>query len=97
MCYSSNPVGNSSSTFVGRQNELIEIHSVMSTEETKRAVVLHGLGGYGKSELTRQYLHHYWGKSTNKYWLNAESELAIKNGINGILIALNSAGSNNSG
>ena len=61
-------------SFVGREQELLEIHyKLTEKDDNKIAMVIHGLGGVGKSELVRQYCQRY---ATSHYrrnviWINA--------------------------
>lgn len=49
------PVGNN--YFCGRNNEMAEIHDILQNET--KFLVLHGIGGIGKSELAKHYAMRY--------------------------------------
>ena len=71
----------STPSFVGREQELSEIHQKLSeNEENQSVMVIYGLGGIGKSELARQYCQQY-GTSyykRNVIWINGENQDSIK-------------------
>ena len=67
----------STTSFVGREKELSEIHQALSErEENQLAMVTYGLGGVGKSELARQYCQQYGTTSykRNVIWINGEDK-----------------------
>jgi ATP-dependent phosphoenolpyruvate carboxykinase len=41
--------------FVARETELVEMHRTLSGDGSRRTVVLHGLGGIGKTQLSVAY------------------------------------------
>jgi AAA+ ATPase superfamily predicted ATPase len=41
--------------FVARNQELAEIHEKLKRDGSRRVVVLHGLGGMGKTQLAIEY------------------------------------------
>ncbi|KAN0083094.1 hypothetical protein V8E54_002182 [Elaphomyces granulatus] len=45
--------------FVAREEELAEIHGMLRGDGSRRIVVLHGLGGIGKTQLTVAYAKRY--------------------------------------
>ena len=61
-----------SKTFVGREEELETIKEKLKQE---RKVVILGGGGYGKTQLTTEYL--YRSGYEKIIWLHAELELAL--------------------
>ena len=69
--------------FVGRVGNLSSIGSALlpSTTERRIILVLHGLGGIGKSQLAIEYAkrhrHHY----SAVLWLNAKTEESLKQGF----------------
>lgn len=67
--------------FLGREEEITKIHKYLesTTENEKYGVVVHGLPGVGKTELTRKY----WTKYSNYYkggilWINAQTNESIE-------------------
>ena len=64
--------------FVGRQTELAEMHRLLHGRNTRSAVVLHGLGGIGKTQLAIKYIRRHKEKYTAIFWLNANDEDSLK-------------------
>lgn len=64
--------------FVARENELAEIHSNLSSDGSRRIVVLQGLGGIGKTQLSIAYAKRYKGNYSAIFWLNINDEDSIK-------------------
>ena len=66
--------------FVGRSNDLTSMESVLLpyTVAKRKVLVLHGLGGIGKSQLAIEYAKKYQHKYTAVLWLNAKTEDLLK-------------------
>lgn len=64
--------------FVGRQKELSEMHQVLFAPQVRSTVVLHGLGGIGKTQLAMAYIERHKEKYTAIFWLNANDEDSLK-------------------
>lgn len=64
--------------FVARQEELTEIHSTLSGDGSRRTVVLHGLGGIGKTQLAVAYAKHHRTDYSAIFWLNSKDEDSLK-------------------
>lgn len=63
-----------SSNFSGREEELLGIHRYLSESSPdllQRAVVLYGLGGIGKTEITLAYASKYRHEYTAVFWIDA--------------------------
>src|ERR1051326_692661 len=63
--------------FVGRENELAEMHRLLHGK-SRSVVVLHGLGGIGKTQLATEYAMRYKERHTATFWLNANDEDSLK-------------------
>ncbi|KAH9205404.1 hypothetical protein DL95DRAFT_417453 [Leptodontidium sp. 2 PMI_412] len=50
--------------FVARKTELAEIHKALGSDGSRRVVVLHGLGGIGKTQLAAAYAKQHKESST---------------------------------
>jgi len=61
---------------VGRETELEEMHRRLHGSSTRSTVVLHGLGGVGKTQLALAYAKRHIEKYTATFWLNANDELS---------------------
>ncbi|KAM3074278.1 hypothetical protein ACMFMF_006294 [Clarireedia jacksonii] len=64
--------------FVARKTELVEIHKALSGDGSRRAVVLHGLGGIGKTQLSIAYAKRYKDSYSAIFWLNIKDEDSLK-------------------
>lgn len=64
--------------FVARKTELIEIHHVLSGDGSRRVVVLHGLGGIGKTQLSIAYAKRHKDNYSAIFWLNIKDEDSLK-------------------
>ena len=66
--------------FVGRASNLASIESVLLpfTTAERKVVVLHGLGGIGKSQLAIEFAKKHRSDYTAVFWLNAKTEDTLK-------------------
>jgi hypothetical protein len=64
--------------FVARKTELVEIHKALSGDGSRRAVVLHGLGGIGKTQLSIAYAKRHKDNYSAIFWLNIKDEDSLK-------------------
>jgi hypothetical protein len=64
--------------FVARGEELAEIHRTLSGDGSRRTVVLHGLGGIGKTQLTIAYAKRHKDNYSAIFWLNIKDEDSLK-------------------
>lgn len=64
--------------FVARQEELAQIHKTLSGDGSRRTVVLHGLGGIGKTQLAVAYSIHHNRDYSAIFWLNSKDEDSLK-------------------
>ncbi|KAH8800725.1 hypothetical protein F5884DRAFT_757573 [Xylogone sp. PMI_703] len=64
--------------FVARQSELTEMHRLLYGHRTRAAVILHGLGGIGKTQLAIEYVRQHLEKYTAIFWLNANDEDSLR-------------------
>ena len=60
--------------FVGREKELAEMHRLLYGHATRSAVILHGLGGMGKTQLAIAYARRHKVKYTAIFWMNANDQ-----------------------
>ena len=71
--------------FVGRTEELFEINEVFQGDGSQRKVViLHGLGGIGKTQLAVAYMKEQRDTSTAIFWLNGKNEDTLKQSFAGM-------------
>lgn len=64
--------------FVAREKELLQMHELLIDHSSRSIVVLHGLGGMGKTQLSIQYIRKYRENYTAVFWLDANSEDSLR-------------------
>jgi hypothetical protein len=64
--------------FVAREQELEEMHRQLVGDGSRRTVVLHGLGGIGKTQLTVAYAKRYKDSYSAVFWLNIKDKDSLK-------------------
>ena len=64
--------------FVARENDLSRMHEILHGHSSRAAVVLHGLGGIGKTQLAIEYVRRHKEKQTAIFWLNANDEDSLR-------------------
>lgn len=64
--------------FVAREAELAEMHARLSSDGSRRTVVLHGLGGIGKTQLSVTYAKRHKESYSAIFWLNIKDEDTLK-------------------
>lgn len=64
--------------FVARERELLQMHELLYGHSSRSAVVLHGLGGIGKTQLALEYVRKYKEKHTAVSWLNANDDDSLQ-------------------
>lgn len=61
-----------------RQEELFQIHKILAGANGRRIVVLHGLGGIGKTQLAATYAKYHRADYSDIFWLNLKDENSAK-------------------
>ncbi|RYP33640.1 hypothetical protein DL768_011088 [Monosporascus sp. mg162] len=64
--------------FVAREQELAEMRKALNSDGSRRVVVLHGLGGIGKTQLAITYAKRHKGSYSAVFWLNIKNENSLK-------------------
>ncbi|OBT52297.1 hypothetical protein VE04_07697, partial [Pseudogymnoascus sp. 24MN13] len=64
--------------FVAREAELVEIHRELGGDGSRRTVILHGLGGIGKTQLSVAYAKRHKDSYSAIFWLNIKDEDSLK-------------------
>jgi hypothetical protein len=64
--------------FVAREEELAEIHRKLNGDSSRCTIVLHGLGGIGKTQLTIAYAKRHKDSYSAIFWLNIKDEDSLK-------------------
>lgn len=90
------------SAFVGREDELQDIQNALSTDGSsadhgQRAVVLHGLGGLGKTEIALAFAYQSLGKYQSVLWVAAETPQKLQTSFSEIGTKLNLQSQESSG
>jgi tetratricopeptide (TPR) repeat protein len=82
--------------FVGRANELWRLHAALtesaldSTQAAALTGALQGGGGFGKTQLAREYLHRFgpaWYRG-GCFWIDASDGLLVERQLHGVLASL---------
>ena len=60
------------------------MHELLHGHSSRSAVVLHGLGGIGKTQLAMEYIRKHKEKYTAIFWLNANDEDTLRLSFRGI-------------
>ena len=63
---------------MAREEELTEVHEKLGSDGRRRTVVLHGLGGIGKTQLTVAYAIRHKDSYSAIFWLNIKDEDSVK-------------------
>ena len=63
---------------MARKTELIETHQALTGDGSRRVVVLHGLGGIGKTQLSIAYAKRHKDNYSAIFWLNIKDEDSLK-------------------
>lgn len=66
--------------FVGRQEQLDAIHQELQHDGSRKTVVVHGLGGMGKTQLALEYAQQHRKEHSAVFWVNSKSEDTLKQG-----------------
>jgi NB-ARC domain len=64
--------------FVAREKELSKMCELLQGHRSRSCVVLHGLGGIGKTQLAITYARRHKEKYTAIFWLNTNDEDSLK-------------------
>jgi AAA+ ATPase superfamily predicted ATPase len=64
--------------FVAREQELSKMHELLHIHSSRATVVLHGLGGIGKTQLAVEYVRRHKEKHTAIFWLNANNKDSLQ-------------------
>ncbi|KAF2167426.1 hypothetical protein M409DRAFT_36539 [Zasmidium cellare ATCC 36951] len=65
-------------SFVARQDELKKMREVLNSDGSRRTVVIHGLGGMGKTQLMIAYAKRHRNDYSAIFWLNAKDLDSLK-------------------
>ncbi|KAI1173201.1 hypothetical protein F4777DRAFT_558875 [Nemania sp. FL0916] len=64
--------------FVSREKELSQMDAILRKTGERRTVILHGLGGMGKTQLTREYIRRHRTHFSAALWLNANDTASLR-------------------
>jgi hypothetical protein len=85
--------------FVGRQEELDQLNSVLnpSAQKQNRFYTVWGLGGVGKSKLALAYAKRFGHQFDITLWIKAQNSISIDQSFTDIAIELRLEGARNNG
>jgi hypothetical protein len=66
--------------FVGRREQLDAIHNELQHDGSRKMVVVHGLGGMGKTQLALEYAQRHRQEYSAVFWVDSKSEETLKQG-----------------
>jgi AAA ATPase domain len=64
--------------FVAREKEIADIHTVLQTKDPRRIIILHGMGGIGKTQITISYAKRHQSDHSAIFWLNCKDEDSLR-------------------
>jgi hypothetical protein len=64
--------------FTGRQEELAQMQNILTTSRDRTTVVVHGLGGMGKTQLAIEFTKQNHAAYSAVFWMNATDEATLK-------------------
>ena len=64
--------------FVAREEELAEMYKRLGSDGSRRTVILYGLGGIGKTQLSIAYAMQHRHNYSSIFWLNIKDEDSLK-------------------
>ncbi len=74
--------------FVGRTNELAWLEKSAAESRSGTVLVVHGLGGVGKSTLAARFAELHFGQFSVVWWVTAESTTEVEHGLADLAAAL---------
>lgn len=88
------PMAHLSAVFQGREEVLSRIDHALEGSDTKlRSVLIHGLGGVGKTQTALNYAHQNASKYDAIFWVRSETTLSINASMSNIARSLKLPGS----
>lgn len=80
--------------FIGREDQLQAIANLFAppVPERPRIVIIHALGGQGKSQLALECCHRYKNNYSGVYWINASTASSIMQSVLGLVGQLDVSG-----
>ncbi|KAK0611657.1 hypothetical protein B0T14DRAFT_488834 [Immersiella caudata] len=64
--------------FVAREEELNQLHEILSKGPDRRTAVIHGLGGMGKTQVAVEYAQRHRNDYSAVLWFNARDQASLK-------------------
>lgn len=74
--------------FVGRHDELAQLHAALSEQSTVVVWAVHGLGGIGKSTLAARYALDHAAEFSQVVWVTADTQASLDAGLVDFAVAL---------
>ncbi|CRK14677.1 hypothetical protein BN1708_011202 [Verticillium longisporum] len=76
------------SHFVAREEELARMYQALGNKPGRRTVVVHGLGGMGKTQLAIAYMRQHRNLYTASIWLNARDQTSLHQGFRNVAVRI---------
>lgn len=70
--------------FIARENELEAMQAALASDGSRRTIVLHGLGGIGKTQLAIAYAKRHKDQYSAIFWLDIRDETSIKQSMSAL-------------
>jgi len=73
--------------FIGRDTELEQMENILlsnSNYSTRKVLILGGMGGIGKTQLTIKYAKRHCTSYSSVFWLNATSESTLNSSLRNV-------------
>jgi hypothetical protein len=67
--------------FVGRSDDLQTMADYLSPTGQQQMLVIHGLGGMGKTQLALEFAKIYQGRFSSTFWIDGKTEQTLKMGF----------------
>ena len=74
--------------FIGREETLSKIDSYFSIADVPKVLILHALGGQGKSQIALKYCQKSRENHQGIFWINASSEITTRESLERISTVL---------
>lgn len=84
-------IGIRNAQFTGRASLLLQLSEALEQKQNQQStpiVVVHGIGGIGKSQLALEYVHRFSARYDGIFWIDGSSEIALLRSIERSLLLI---------